>query len=197
MRFILLVATLLTSLNIAAQSNLESERFKPYFVGTLSSGVQVGCGNCATGNQLSVSAYFINGLQFTRRFAVGIGVGADSYQQLKTLPLFIQLSEKLVGKKNGLFLQLNAGYAWAWYDRTEYTLPNYNQIGGIMIHPAIAYQIGVEKINLIFSIGFKRQIASYSYRYDYQNFAGVVYNEYIAKSELNRFVLQIGFGWRY
>lgn len=179
-----------------AQSKIDSAKFSMHYFGTVLSGIQVGCTNCSTGNQLTASAYLINGVQLSKRFSVGVGIGADSYQQWKTMPLFLHLSEKIAGNKNALLLQLNMGHAWAWFDRQEYTLPNYKQEGGLMVHPAITYQIGLEKWNLNFSVGYKNQPARYSYRYDYQTSQGITYTEYNIKNEFNRLVIQIGIGWR-
>ena len=85
-----------------------------HYTGSVMSGVQIGCTDCSVGNQINASAYLINGIQFTKRLQVGVGIGADSYQQWKTMPLFLSVTEKLIGKKNGLLLQLNVGHAWAW-----------------------------------------------------------------------------------
>jgi hypothetical protein len=190
-----LIAGFISNL-LFAQSKMDSAKFKKHYFGTVLSGIQAGCTNCITGNQLTASAYLINGVQFTKRFSVGIGVGADSYQQWKTMPLFLHLSEKIAGTKNGLLLQLNVGHAWAWFDRQEYTLPNFKQEGGLMVHPAITYQVGLEKWNLNFSVGYKTQPASYSTRYEYQSFQGMQYYDTNIKNEFNRLVIQIGFGWR-
>lgn len=193
--FFFLIAGFISNL-LFAQSKMDSAKFKKHYFGTVLSGIQLGCTNCITGNQLTASAYLINGVQFTKRFSVGIGVGADSYQQWKTMPLFLHLSEKIAGTKNGLLLQLNVGHAWAWFDRQEYTFPNFKQEGGLMVHPAITYQVGLEKWNLNFSVGYKTQPASYSTRYEYQSFQGMQYYDTNIKNEFNRLVIQIGFGWR-
>ncbi|MCA4898502.1 MAG: hypothetical protein ACK514_18940 [Bacteroidota bacterium] len=170
--------------------------FKMHYTGSVMSGVQIGCTDCSVGNQINASAYLINGIQFTKRLQVGVGIGADSYQQWKTMPLFLSVTEKLIGKKNGLLLQLNVGHAWAWVDRQQYPLPNFSQQGGLMIHPAVVYQIGLEKVNLYFTVGYKRQIASYSSRYEWETLQGAAYHETTVRNEFNRFVVQIGFGWK-
>jgi hypothetical protein len=112
------------------------------------------------------------------------------------MPLFLQLSQKIAGTKNRLLLQLNTGYSWAWYDRQEYTLPNFKQNGGLMIHPALTYQLGIEKWTMQFSVGYKNQVTSTSSRFEYQSWGGIAYNETNVKNEFNRMVIQIGFGWR-
>ena len=173
-----------------------TDDFRMHYTGTMMSGLQVGCTDCRVGNQINASAYLINGVQLTKRLNVGVGIGADSYQQWKVMPLFLSVSEKLVGNKNSLLLQLNVGHAWAWVDRQQYLLPNFSQQGGLMVHPALVYQIGMEKFNLNFSIGYKRQLASYSSRWEWQTFQGLIYNETTVRNEFNRLVLQIGFGWK-
>jgi hypothetical protein len=196
MRLLTCLIALCSTNSLLAQEKIDTRKFRMHYFGNVISGVQIGCSNCTTGNQLTASAYLINGIQLTKRFAVGVGVGADSYQQWKTMPLFLHLSQKIAGNKNSLLLQLNAGYSWACFDRQEYTPPNYKQEGGFMTHPAIAYRVELEKWNLIFSAGYKNQVTHSSSRYEYQSFQGIVYNETNIKNEFNRVVLQIGFGWR-
>lgn len=176
--------------------NAPADSFRIHYTGTVMSGLQIGCTDCSVGNQINATAYLINGVQLTKRLNVGVGIGADSYQHWKVMPLFLSVSEKLTGNKNALLLQLNVGHAWAWVDRPQYPLPNFSQQGGLMFHPALVYQIGMEKFNLNFSVGYKRQNASYSNRWEYQTFQGLTYNETTVRSEFNRLVLQIGFSWK-
>jgi hypothetical protein len=180
---------------VVSQSLLAQD-FRMYYTGSVLSGLQIGCTDCSTGNQITASAYLINGIQITKRLNAGIGIGADSYQQWKVMPLFLSISEKVLGKKNGLLIQFNIGHAWAWFDRPQYPLPNFSQQGGLMIHPALVYQINLEKFNLNFSVGYKQQTASYSSKWEWQTTQGWMYNETIVRNEFNRMVMQIGFGWK-
>lgn len=191
MRIIFILGILLVGNSVGAQKK-DSTRFRPHYYGMFLNGAQVGCTNCDLDNKVTVSAYLINGVQFSKRFSTGIGMGFDSYEQWKTMPVFLHLSQKIVGKKNGLSVQLNGGYAFAWIDRQEYEMPNFKQQGGLMVHYALAYHYELEKIRLLFSIGLKRQNVSYSYRYDWSP----QFNQTKNIQELNRFVFQVGFGWK-
>jgi hypothetical protein len=191
MRIIFILGILLVGNSVGAQKK-DSTRFSPHYYGMFLNGAQVGCTNCDLDNKVTVSAYLINGVQFSKRFSTGIGVGFDSYEQWKTMPVFLHLSEKIIGRKNGLSVQLNGGYAFAWMDKQEYEMPNFKQQGGLMVHYALAYHYELEKIRLLFSIGMKRQNVSYSYRYDWSP----QFNQTKNIQELNRFVFQIGFGWK-
>lgn len=197
MRLFVLAFALLCGVHINAQSTRDSLRtFKIHYAGALLSGVQAGCVNCSLSTKLTSSSYLINGVQLSKRFFTGVGVGIDSYEQWKTMPVFLHLSEKIAGRKNGLLIQLNTGYASAWLDKSINNFPGIKQEGGWMIHPAITYQLQAEKWKIFFSAGYKTQRASYSYRNEWQTFAGGGYNAFEVTNELNRVVLQIGFGWR-
>jgi hypothetical protein len=192
MRIIFSVGILLVAAITASAQKKDTTRFKPHYYGMFLNGAQVGCSNCDLDNKVTVSAYFINGVQLSKRFSTGIGVGFDSYEQWKTMPVFLHLSEKVIGRKNGLSVQLNGGYAFAWMDKQEYEMPNFKQDGGLMVHYALAYHYELEKIRLLFSVGMKRQNVSYSYRYNWSQ----QFNQTKNSQELNRFVFQVGFGWK-
>ena len=202
MRHFIFIFCFFSLMDISAQGKIDSTKFRPHYMGMMLSGMQIGCNDCTLGKRLTASAYLINGVQLSKRFSVGVGIGADGYDHWKTMPLFLHLSERISGNKNGLLIQLNAGHAWAWWDVNENNLPNFNQQGGVMIHPAITYYVNLEKWKIFFSVGFKTQVASYSYRYDYRYTVSPVngnkdtFSEYTVKNDLNRAVFQIGFGWR-
>jgi hypothetical protein len=192
MRIIFSVVTLLVVATNAFAQKKDTTRFKAHYFGMYLSGVQIGCTDCDLNKKVTVSAYLINGVQFSRRFSTGVGVGFDSYEQWKTMPVFLHLSQKVIGRKNGLSVQFNGGYSFAWMDKLGYELPNFKQRGGLMVHYALTYQYELEKVRLLFSVGMKQQTVSYSYRYEWTS----QYNQTNNILDLNRFVAQVGFGWK-
>jgi hypothetical protein len=162
------------------------------------SGSQVGCSDCSLSNEVTFSVAIINGVQLNKRFAIGLGTGIDTYKQWKTMPIFIQASEKLWGKKNGLHAQFNIGYAYGWMDKLGYTLPNFTEQGGLVVQPALLYQFNSGKFDICFSVGYKYQKVSYSYRNDWSDPTNSTqyYNEARLETVFNRVVFQIGFGWK-
>ena len=192
MRIIFSVVTLLVVATNAFAQKKDTTQFKIHYYGMFLNGAQIGCTACDLDNKVTVSAYLINGAQLSKRFSSGVGVGFDSYDQWKTMPFFLHLSQKIAGRKNGLSVQLNGGYSFAWMDKPGYELPNLKQQGGLMLHYALTYQYELEKKRLLFSVGMKQQAVSYSYRYEWST----QYNQTSNILDLNRFVVQVGFGWK-
>lgn len=192
MRIIFSVVMLLVIATTASAQKKDTTRFRPYYHGMFLNGAQIGCTDCDRDNKVTVSTYLINGVAFSKRFSTGIGVGFDSYEQWKTMPVFLHLSQKVIGRKNGLSVQLNGGYSFAWMDKQGYELPNFKQQGGLMVHYALTYQYELEKVRLLFSVGMKKQTVSYWYRYEWSS----QYDQTKNIQELNRFVVQVGFGWK-
>jgi hypothetical protein len=190
MRYLFL--SLLLAFSSIAVAQPDTLKFRSHYFGMFLSGAQIGCTNCSLSKKITVSAYVINGLQLTKRFSAGIGVGFDSYEEWRTVPFFLHVSQKLFGRKNGLCLQLNGGYAIGLKDKLGYELPSYNEQGGLMVHYAITYQLEMDRVRILFSAGMKQQRVTYSYRYEW----GSQYNELKNILDLNRAVIQIGFGWK-
>jgi hypothetical protein len=192
MRFILVLFSLIGFVVISNAQFKDTIKFKPSYYGSFLSGAQIGCTDCSLSKKITVTASLVNGIQVTKRFSTGLGIGFDSFEQWKTLPLFLHLSYKLLGKKNGLYAQFNSGYAYAWMDKLGYELPNYQQRGGLLMQYALTYQYELGGVRILFSGGFKKQTVSYTYRYDWSSF----YNENKNILDLNRVFVQIGFGWK-
>ena len=191
-RYVLSLFSLISFVVISNAQFKDSIRFKPSYYGAFLNGAQIGCTDCSLSKKITVTVSIINGIQFTKRFSTGLGIGLDSYEQCKTMPLFLHLSYKLIGKKSGLYAQFNGGYAYAWMDKLGYELPNYQQRGGLLLQYALTYQYELQGVRILFSGGLKTQTVSYSYRYDWSSF----YNANNTILDLNRVFVQLGFGWK-
>jgi hypothetical protein len=125
---------------------------------------------------------------------LGAGVGYDSYFDWRTIPFFgtIELDFAKV-KRNAFFLQFNAGYAAAKRTNREEWVSEYKEDGGEMVSLLLGYKIRAEKFSLYVLAGHKFQEANYSYNpQPWSSFAFPP--NYSVEENMNRFVVQLGFG---
>lgn len=113
------------------------------------------------GHSVFTTATLLQGVRY-HRFAIGVGVGYDTYDYWKTMPVMAGIGYDFFSKgMHRLALQLNGGYAMAWdtYPR-EVSSINEND-GGNFVHPAINYRLHLDKFTLYFSGGYKFQRLRY------------------------------------
>jgi hypothetical protein len=129
-------------------------------------------------------------------FRAGAGVGYDSYQRWRTMPLFGIISYDLVrAKENRLYLMATAGYSFSWYRQQQEYEPQYDHGEGVMVNPMIGYRISATKWSINISAGYKWQRLNYTmtplyYYYDYTLQTPV----FSVEETMKRLVFQIGFG---
>ncbi|HEY5745803.1 MAG TPA: hypothetical protein VIU12_06990 [Chryseolinea sp.] len=134
------------------------------------------------------------------RLAVGLGTGLDAYGDWKVIPMFASASFDFARIKNdALFIQMNGGYGRALYtgeDRVGVPSGVENG-GGKMLNPMLGYRIKADRFRIYIAMGYKFQRNKYSY--DYNNpiwsFAPAEFPRYTVQEDMQRFVLQMGFGW--
>ena len=169
-----------------ADSLKKSRYFNTFFSGAL-----IGCGDCNSGKDFTLSFVTMHGIKFPTGIKLSAGAGLDVYSDWRLIPILIGFTIDKEQKPNGLFLHFNSGYSFGRYlNLNPYEQGELMQEGGFTINPMIGYRIGAEKIRLYVQIGYKYQHAYY--RLDYANF-GYPYS-YSRESNLNRFVVQMGFG---
>lgn len=128
------------------------------------------------------------------RWALGAGVGFDSYLDWKTIPVFGSMSFDFGKvKSNAFFLQFNAGHADAWRINKEDIYADYRQSGGKMISTLVGYRITKERFSLYMLAGHKFQQTHFSYNPEPWSSFAPQSSVYIEES-INRLVVQIGFG---
>lgn len=141
------------------------------------------------GSGLSIST--THGIR-VKRLALGAGVAFDSYGQWKTIPAFGSISYDFAKiKSNAFFLQFNAGYANASRIKKE-EWADYREYGSQMICSLIGYRIRTQQFSLYVQAGHRFQKVSYSY--DPTPWASQLHARYTVDEEINRVVVQIGFG---
>jgi hypothetical protein len=136
------------------------------------------------------------------RLAVGLGTGMDAYGDWKVFPLFASASFDFARIKNdALFIQMNGGYGRAIYTHEDgMGAPGVDNGGGTMLNPMVGYRIKADKFRIYIAMGYKFQRNKYAYGYINSPVYGPYgspyeYPRYFVQEDMQRFVLQMGFGW--
>ena len=134
------------------------------------------------------------------RLAVGLGAGMDAYGDWKVFPMFASASFDFARIKNdAFFIQMNGGYGRAIYtggDREG--TPGVDNGGGKMLNPMLGYRIKADRFRIYIAMGYKFQRNRYTYGYInpiWSSFAPYESPRYSVQEDMQRFVLQMGFGW--
>ena len=111
-------------------------------------------------NRLSFTAQTFNGIQFSRRLAVGGIVGVDWYKAALLLPVGAGLRFDLARHPQRhvrLLAVADAGYGFAWLNKSS---TGYEVKGGWMLNPGIALRVGKPAATaFVLSLTYKRQTA--------------------------------------
>jgi hypothetical protein len=75
------------------------------------SGLMIGSSEDADEKEFSVSFVTIHGIKFNSGVKVGIGVGIDTYYDLKVFPIVASITFDPEFRQQGFFVQLNSGYS--------------------------------------------------------------------------------------
>ncbi len=143
--------------------------------------------------EFTVSVSTVHGIKFKSGLKLGLGVGLDTYYDLKVLPLMASMSVDQERKRLGLFAQLNCGYSFVRYTKPNEELGDLFEKGGFTFNPMIGYRLKVEDFKIYWQVGYKYQVAEVGY--DYTDWGGNPQRT-SRNYEFNRFVIQLGFGFR-
>jgi hypothetical protein len=125
--------------------------------GRVSSGVT---GSEVVDNKLSLSLQTFNGLQFSKRLAVGTLVSVDWYKAALLMPLGAGLRYQLTrpsSRNVSVFASADAGYAVTWLHKAS---AGYELQGGWMINPGVGFRFGKpDNGGLTLTFSYKRQEA--------------------------------------
>lgn len=152
-----------------------------------------GSSESAEEQEFTVSVTTIHGIKFCSGVKLGLGVGLDTYYDLKVYPLMASVSFDQERKRLGFFAQLNSGYSWVRYTKENEEFGDLYEKGGFTINPMIGYRIMVEDFKIYCQAGYKYQAAEVGY--EYVDWGGIPQRN-SRNYELNRFVVQLGFGFR-
>ena len=176
------------SAHAQVDSGAPSERKVIYYNNFLAGGL-LGAGGSGSGLTFSTT----HGIRINR-LSVGAGFGFDSYSDWKTVPVFGTIEFDFAKiKRNAFFLQFNAGYADAKRINREEWITEYREYGGVMTSFMLGYKIRAEKFSMYVLAGHKSQEANYYYNpQPWSSFAPPPI--YSVEENMNRFVVQLGFG---
>ena len=109
----------------------------------------------------SMTAQTTFGYSFNQYIKAGIGAGYDQYDGTYTLPVFFSLRGDLLKKMVSPVYFVNAGYAAAWGDESNWQ--DWAEVeGGKMIDGGLGMRVtSLDGYNLLLSIGYKIQDITY------------------------------------
>jgi hypothetical protein len=185
---VFLLSFLLNATHVAAQ-NEEPSPARFYFNSFQSGGL---FGEKDKGTSFTFST--IHGVQINH-FRLGAGLGYDSYQRWRTLPVFGALSFDIARlKENNLFVMVNGGYSTAWFRRQSEFEPRQSRAGGVMINPSVGYRIKAGKWNVSIAAGYKWQRLRYTTSSPYYWGYYSDWGDTEVMEKIERLVIQMGFG---
>jgi len=127
------------------------------------------------------------------RLALGAGVGFDSYLDWKTVPVVGSIYFDFAKiKQNAFFILFNVGYSNARRIKGVDPVFDENVRGGEMINSLVGYRIKTNQFSLYISAGHKFQKVIHSY--NPTPWSGVPGSKVTIEENMNRMVIQIGFG---
>lgn len=110
-------------------------------------------------NKLSFTAQTFNGVQVSRRLAVGGLVGIDWYKAALVMPVGAGLRFDLARNpyRNVRVLAIaDAGYGFTWLNKSS---TGYELKGGLMLNSGLALRVGKPSTNaFLLSVSYKRQV---------------------------------------
>lgn len=147
------------------------------------------------GNSLSLSMN--HGIRYKEVFA-GVGAGYDTYEGWNVVPVYIIVTIDLANvKSNAFYVSLSGGYSNAWSNsegRPNGSMYEYEEHGRGNFNAMVGYRIQANQYRIYISGGYKFQRIQYKTHYDWW-YDYAPSNTTEVKMDLNRLVIQIGFGF--
>lgn len=161
-KLLLFLCVLLSARPSEAQSTGRKVSYVNYtelggLFGRVASGV---VGNETVTNKMSLTLQTFNGVQLTKRLAVGALVGIDWYKAALLMPVGAGVRYQVsphTNKNVSVFVSGDAGYGLAWLNKSS---TGYAVKGGVMLNPGIGIRLGKPNAAAFtISVGYKRQLA--------------------------------------
>lgn len=127
-------------------------------------GLQIG--DNQNGGSSTFTIHTVNGYVFSPHLMVGVGVGLDHFNGIRTLPLYANVRGIIIDRKVSPFYFAGVGGSWAWpanrgtgitYERSE---------GGLFAHGGLGYQINLARSALFLAGGYKIQQTDFAYNFE-------------------------------
>jgi hypothetical protein len=186
-RIISALALLCSSFTLAAEPDSLS---RIHYFYSIHSGILTG----SKGNGSTITASLLQGVRY-KSFAVGAGLGYNTYLEWQTLPLFMFASADFArGRHGAFFVQCGAGYSKAWNLPVDAETFASNLEGRHYIHPLIGYRIKKDKLRLYLSAGYMFQ--RILYEQPSSSWGWGPQNKTAVERDMQRVSVQIGLGFR-
>jgi hypothetical protein len=158
------------------------------YYNTFFSGALIGCGDCIYANDLTFSFVTFHGIAFVSGSKLSAGAGIDVYSNWQMFPLLLAYTIDREKRSNAMYFHINSGYAFGRFLEVDPdNASGFSQRGGFIINPMIGYRMGNDRIRLYVQAGYKFQKASAMW--------GWVPTSFSREYDLNRLVVQLGFGF--
>jgi hypothetical protein len=173
---LILTSILLFSLISGFAQGLQSPKDSPRFVYPTSVSLSYGMGKNFTGfdtlpnGNISVEIQQIIAYQFNNYFFTGMGAGLDFWfydKKVSTfIPIFANITAKLMDKKTSPFVFANIGYAFKWQvEKKVEENVFYGTNAGIAFQTGLGVNVKFsDKLSLLFSAYYKMQQSAIQYR---------------------------------
>ncbi|HMQ00592.1 MAG TPA: hypothetical protein PKC24_12485 [Cyclobacteriaceae bacterium] len=143
----------------------DSIRHSVKYYSSLQFGMLFNCIDCDTNYQSNASITMQHGISFNEKYVVALGLGRESYGQLRSSPVILHLEKSAKGLSGRYGFALDAGFTRLKYKNGEL----WNWIGtlergtGTILHPQFFMVAGEKKTKLFTSIGYKYVWADLEY----------------------------------
>lgn len=146
----------------------------------------------------SITLHNINGFQFNRFLAPGLGVGFDSYENFRTVPVYAHIKGYIFDRKVSPFYFTDVGYGFAWYKNADNILYKVTDVhGGYYWQVGLGYRISFYNWAMLVTLGYKNQQSGLKYAYsNYQPWMDAASDSNVEVSEkrtLRRVSFSVGF----
>ena len=131
------------------------------------------------------------------RLATGLGISFDSYTEWRSVPVYGYLSFDLLPiQNNALFIFASGGYSHSWYGlEVQPGSTSYDAKGGGYFNSMLGYRIKANQYRIYVGCGYKFQRINYRYASIWWWDTTIPAPSTSVEMDLNRFTVQIGFGW--
>lgn len=143
----------------------------------------------------------VHGIKVRENMNIGLGIGYNYYASIRTMPIFISITQDILGKENKLFLELNYGRSVVnKIVDPSYSSWRFEAYYGPMINPSLGYQVKTNGLRISFVAGYnfqrlKSQFTD-SYQYSSSSIVPLNYTTATLQMDLNRMVFAVRLGWR-
>jgi hypothetical protein len=192
---LLLIAATLNTTLAQRQDSLSTLGHPVKYYNSVLAGCVVGSDGAGTG----ASVMMYHGIRF-KRFGAAAGIGIDSYERWRTLPVQLRISYDVVhwSEASAFYVAGAVGHSRSWikFETGPNYFGDYRSSGGHTINPCIGIRTGNGRWKFYAEVGYKYQRVNWSITPEYHTFAGTSGGgfRYGVEENMERFQVMIGLG---